>query len=250
MYNEGNVVYVLQCNDGIKVGRTTHLENRLKAHKASNPWIKLVKYYEIPPWGEKYIHTKLSEHLKHGCTEWFNYYDGIFEDIDRHAKHVLDEYIKEEQERQRRIEQKRLKQIEKNNRYKVFKFKDCYRDDYAFIVTFDAVRAFELLKSVTFLKCDLIEVRDISFLPKQIPNREYMYFCNIRNRDEYDYCKARYIDYNKEYGITRARLTGLYIEEGTRLPLPRHIPYKVQKDYKDNGRYSKKYMRMKHKKSK
>jgi hypothetical protein len=74
-------IYVLKCQDAVKVGYTTNLEQRIKSHQTSNPFAEFVCSYNGSIEDEKYIHKKLSKHLKEGCKEWFNYYDGIFEDI-------------------------------------------------------------------------------------------------------------------------------------------------------------------------
>lgn len=82
-------IYVLKCNDAVKVGYTTDLDKRIKAHRVSNPFIEFICSYEGSIEDEKLIHKKLSKHLKENCTEWFNYYEKILDDIESCLEFIL-----------------------------------------------------------------------------------------------------------------------------------------------------------------
>lgn len=77
-----NYIYVLKSHNAIKIGKTRNLDRRIIAHKTSNPFIILVYKKICHQKYEKYLHRKLKSHLIEGATEWFEYYDGIIEDID------------------------------------------------------------------------------------------------------------------------------------------------------------------------
>lgn len=77
-----NYIYVLKCNNAVKIGKTSNIDRRIREHKSSNPFIILVYKKICSQKYEKYLHRKLKSHLIKGATEWFEYYDGIIEDID------------------------------------------------------------------------------------------------------------------------------------------------------------------------
>jgi len=77
-----NYIYVLKCYNAVKIGKTSNLDRRIREHKTSNPFINLVYKKVCAQKYEKYLHRKLSSHLIDGTTEWFEYYDGMIEDID------------------------------------------------------------------------------------------------------------------------------------------------------------------------
>lgn len=242
-----NVVYVLSHLDAVKVGRTTNLKNRVNSHRTSNPWIKLEKYYEVDPWIEEYVHKRLADHLREGCTEWFNYYDGIYEDIDRYIEEGKEEGIRRKEHKRQQEIAERIQFI-KNSPYKVFKFKDCYRNDYAYIVTNDLKKATLLLNTITFVKCEFVEQRDLLALDKFTVGVDYMHYCTIRNRDEFEYCRNMNIDYFKEYGITTPRRAELMTSEGQLLYLKSRYKGSLGfKPKKKKERYSKKWLATKNK---
>lgn len=80
-------IYVLKCNDAVKVGYTTDLDKRIKSHQTSNPFIEFICSYEGSIKDESLIHKKLHNYIKDGCREWFNYYEDIFNDIDSYFKY-------------------------------------------------------------------------------------------------------------------------------------------------------------------
>lgn len=77
-----NYIYVLKCHNAVKIGKTNNLDRRIREHKTSNPFIILVYKKMCAQKYEKYLHRKLSGCLIEGATEWFEYYDGMIEDID------------------------------------------------------------------------------------------------------------------------------------------------------------------------
>lgn len=92
-----NFIYVLSCFDAVKVGKTNNVENRVKNHKSSNPFISLVAVYELPEWCEHYIHHKLKEHLITDCTEWFKFHTNIYIDIENIVSELKNQILIGEQ---------------------------------------------------------------------------------------------------------------------------------------------------------
>lgn len=215
--NAKNYIYVLYCNDAVKVGRSNNPKERIKGHRTSNPWVQEIKVYEAPEWGEKYIHHRLDEHLKNGCTEWFNYYEGIYSDIDQFIKEVLVMEVEKQENIRIALQQQKVERL-KASPYKVFKFKDVARNDYAFIITKTKSKAEYMIKRLTFLNVEFVEKRDLDVLPDAVLNAEYIYKSDLRTFSEYEYCKENKINFNREYGISVPRVNKLKTKDNYSLP--------------------------------
>jgi len=223
-----NYIYVLKHLEGIKIGRTNNLKSRLNGHKTSNPWIEFVKSYEAPVSCEKYIHKKLNKYLKQGCTEWFTYYDGIYNDIDKYIAEGIEIENKLRDERILREQKRAFEALEKSS-LKVFKFKDIHRNDFAFVVAENKLRAEMLLKITTFVKLSYIGFKSLNCLDKFIGVNEYIPISQIRTKDEYHWCMTHKVDYNKEYGITIPRRKELMV-------IKDYIPYQKRVGFKKSNK--------------
>lgn len=143
-------IYVLKCQDAIKIGYSSDVDKRIKAHQTSNPFIEFVTKYEAPKWAEKFIHKKLNLHLKSGCKEWFNYFDGIYS--------VIDDLISEITiEESKRAHKKDLVAKKLEETIKVFKLKDPNRPDYAYVAAKNLARALKIIAYTSPIKPVLIE---------------------------------------------------------------------------------------------
>lgn len=193
-------IYVLKCNDSVKIGFSINVEKRLKSHQTSNPFVEFVNKYEAPKWVEKYLHKKLSHSLKSGCTEWFVIYDGIFSDIEK--------YIEEAKSK----EPKTVAKQKTDEPIKVFKFKDKYRDDYAIVASRNSGRAFKIIMYKSAFTPEYVGELDANDF-ELIPNREYIIISSIRSELEKTFCNKYNIDFHKEYGITYKRIKALMVQD-------------------------------------
>ena len=72
--NQKGFVYILvdNANNAFKIGFTTNLESRLETHKTSNPFLELVKVYNVSSIDvETSIHYKLTHYRIAGTNEWY-----------------------------------------------------------------------------------------------------------------------------------------------------------------------------------
>lgn len=197
-----NHIYVLEDRGIVKVGRSYDAKERFKSHKTSNPLVKFIKSYEAPVWGEKYIHQKLSKHLVQGCVEWFHFYDGIYEDIDK----LIENVVKQEEKYGEDFKKTRAKNNANSKTISVYKFKDVSREDYAFIAAYNFDNAFKALKRISPVHVKCCETRGIDAIPAHPDNlKEYIYMSTLRTYDERDFCFHRKINFDKTYGITTKR---------------------------------------------
>lgn len=195
-------IYVLKCQDAVKIGYSSDVDKRIKAHQTSNPFIEFVIKYEAPKWSEKFIHKKLNSHLKSGCTEWFNYFDGIYS--------VIDDLINEVTiEESKRAHKRELVAKKPEETIKVFKLKDPNRADYAFVVAKNLARAFKIIAYVSPIKPLFVKEINKDEYVDVINNTEYILKSSLRTKIELDFCKSYSIDFYKEYGITINRINRL-----------------------------------------
>lgn len=220
-----NYVYVLKHLDGIKIGRTTNLRSRISGHKGSNPWIEYVKSYKAPASCETYVHKRLSEHLRDGCTEWFNYYEGIYEDIDKYVEEGIT-FENAAQQAKKLKQEKFLYNYLEFNTYRVHKFKDISRNNFAFVVAENKLRAEMLLKITTFVNVAYLGSKSLNCLDTILDTQEYIAISQIRTKDEYHWCMTRKVNYNTEYGITIPRRKELMVAKD-------FVPYQSKKGYKN-----------------
>ena len=65
-------LYVISCNDRLKIGVTNDITTRIKAHQTSNPDPLVLEYIEQrynPHKAERYLHKEFRKHRVSG--EWF-----------------------------------------------------------------------------------------------------------------------------------------------------------------------------------
>lgn len=109
-----NFIYVLSCFDAVKIGKTVNVKKRFSSHKTSNPFVTLESVYELPEWCENYIHHHFRKHLRKDCTEWFNYYEGIYSDIDNIVSSLRSQMLQGEEKR-RENKKRYLTHVEKSS---------------------------------------------------------------------------------------------------------------------------------------
>jgi predicted GIY-YIG superfamily endonuclease len=224
-------IYVLKCQDAIKVGYTTNLEQRIKSHKTSNPFAEFVCSYEAPMYVEKLIHKKLSKHLKKDCTEWFNYHSDIYNDIEAIVKKEVSEVVVKGN-------------TPKQQSFKVFNFKD-NKGNNAIVCAKNLARALKILAYDTFTKP--IYHAEIEF-NDTIKDTEYIIKSSFLTKKEYVFCKRNLIDINNEYGLTYNRFVNLMTKDNTIIPEDlwnKSIKTTYNKTYKNTktGRRKKKFNR-------
>lgn len=65
-------VYLDPGNDAFKVGFTKNMATRTKQHKTSNPFLELIKVYEVTAIeAEVQVHSQLKAYRIKGTTEWY-----------------------------------------------------------------------------------------------------------------------------------------------------------------------------------
>lgn len=223
-------IYVLKCNDAVKVGYTTNLEQRIKAHQTSNPFIEFVCSYEATKHVEKLIHKKLSKHLKKNCTEWFNCYSDIYNDIEAIVKKEVSIVVVKGD-------------TPKQQSFKVFNFKDS-KSNSAVVCAKNLARALKILAYDSFTVP--IYHAEIKFddLKK---DTEYIIKSAFLTKREYVFCKRNLININTDYGFTYNRVENLMTKDNTIIPeelWDKSIKTTYSKTYKNTktGRRKKKFI--------
>jgi hypothetical protein len=75
-------IYVDNGNNAYKIGFTTDLVKREKQHKTSNPFLELVKEFEVESIDvETVIHEKLKCHRIPKTTEWYNKHPDVLKTV-------------------------------------------------------------------------------------------------------------------------------------------------------------------------
>jgi hypothetical protein len=75
-------IYVDNGNNAYKIGFTTDLVKREKQHKTSNPFLELVKEFEVGSIDvETVIHEKLKCHRIPKTTEWYNKHPDVLKTV-------------------------------------------------------------------------------------------------------------------------------------------------------------------------
>jgi predicted GIY-YIG superfamily endonuclease len=75
-------IYVDNGNNAYKIGFTTDLVKREKQHKTSNPFLELVKVFEVESIDvETVIHEKLKCHRIPKTTEWYNKHPDVLKTV-------------------------------------------------------------------------------------------------------------------------------------------------------------------------
>jgi hypothetical protein len=195
-------IYILKCQDAIKIGYSSDVDKRIKNHQTSNPFIEFITKYEAPKWAEKYIHKKLNIHLKYGCTEWFNYFDGIYSEIDDLIEEV-------NIEKEKRLHKQELINKKIEDPVKVYHLKDENRADYAFVAAKNLARAFKIIAYISPIRPIFVKEINKDEYVDVIDNTEYVLKSSLRTKLELDFCKSYSIDFYKEYGITINRIKRL-----------------------------------------
>ncbi len=195
-----NYIYVLHCNGIVKVGKSYNPAKRINTHRSSNPFIEEVVVYKAPEWGEKYIHNKLASHLVKGCTEWFNFYPEIYEDI---AKYIQEVRIKENEV---------TEEVDKT--VKLFTLKDPNREDYAKVAARNLPRALKMMAYNSPIRAEFVSEEVIS---DQSNQEEYVLTSRIRTNQEVMYCRANNIKFN-DLGITERRFKNYMLSDNYTVP--------------------------------
>lgn len=201
-------IYLMEDRDLLKIGKSYDFKERFKTHSSSNKFARIVKVYRSDSKLEKYLHNKLESCLVTGEVEWFHTYKGIYDDIDSYV---------EDYEITKDLKRANLGDLLKHYPFKVYKFKDLYSQDLAFVIARNKTKAHEVLLKESFLKVSLLGVKEISDVSCNLDElrvgEEYIYYSNLKTRLEYLYCKKLKIDYYKEYGKTSPRRSREYISE-------------------------------------
>lgn len=183
--NQG-VIYVLECHYKnvtlVKIGKSTNYKARIQQHQCSNPMLEYVVHYHNHMSLESYLHDKFKDRLAKGATEWFEYYEGFYDDLDKYVKEFkFEPKISDHTIRKSALwsNSTRLK--------RVFKLEPISDDmeGYVFVVARDKRDAIKYVFTTLNIKCVYEESRSIDILTDDqiILNRsEYITHNSIKRK--------------------------------------------------------------------
>lgn len=65
------MLYLIKCNNLIKIGYTTNLHRRIQAYKVTNPFVEFLELAEGQRTDESELHSKLKDYRYEKSREWF-----------------------------------------------------------------------------------------------------------------------------------------------------------------------------------